>query len=165
MIHSFFKRSDLGNPRLAIKQIAAFVFGYGFRPFMLIHTDCTKVPPCLLIIRRRVVQHCVDSYLPLWPPLMFLVLPFSQSRFYPSTNFWSCDYESWHDNLPTYRFIGVLCSPLRFPSQVSRWPRAWDYTPAACYADLFYALTGALRIWLCSIGICKLLENSCKMSG
>ena len=96
-----------------------FIVGYGFRPFMLMHTDCTLVSLLPVIFSDEDVQRNGYSCLPLRPPQMSLGLPFSQYRLYPHMNF-GLAAQSWHDNLPTRSFTVVLLSPLGFPIQVSR---------------------------------------------
>ena len=61
----------------------------------------------------------------------YWAVTFNQCRLYPHMNF-GLAAQSWHDNLPTHSVTVVLLSPLGFPIQVSRWPQAWNLTPAAC---------------------------------
>ena len=64
-----------------------FIVGYGFRPFMLIHTGCTLVSLLPVIFSGGDVQRNGYSCLPLRPPQMSLGLPFNQCRLYPYMNF------------------------------------------------------------------------------
>lgn len=96
-----------------------FIVGYGFRPFMLIHTGCTLVSLLPVIFSGGDAQRNGCSCLPLRPPQMSLGLPFNQCRLYPHMNF-GLAAQSWHDNLPTRSFTVVLLSPLGFLIQVSR---------------------------------------------
>ena len=82
-----------------------FIVGYGFRPFMLIHTGCTLVSLLSVIFSDGDAQRNG--------------LPFNQYRLYPHMNF-GLAAQSWHDNLPTHSFTVVLLSPSGFPIQVSR---------------------------------------------
>ena len=83
-----------------------FIVGYGFRPFMLIHTGCTLVSLLPVIFSGGDVQRNGYSCLPLRPPQMSLGLPFNQCRLYPYMNF-GLAAQSWHDNLPTRSFTVV----------------------------------------------------------
>ena len=96
-----------------------FIVGYGFRPFMLIHTGRALVSPLPVIISGADARCNGYSCLPLQPPQMPFGLPFNQYRLYPHMNF-GLAAQSWHDNLPTRSFTVVLLSPLGFPIQVSR---------------------------------------------
>ena len=67
-----------------------FTVGYGFRPFMLIHTGCALASLRTIVFSAGDTQRNGDSCLPLRPPQMSLGLPFNQFRLYPCVNFWSC---------------------------------------------------------------------------
>ena len=95
-----------------------FIVGYGFRPFMLIHTGCTSVSLLPVIFSGGDAQRSGYSCLPLRPPQMSLGLPFNQCRLYPHMNF-GLAAQSWHDNLPTHSVTVVLLSPLGFPSRLA----------------------------------------------
>ena len=94
-----------------------FIVGYGFRPFMLMHTGRILVPLLPVIFSGGDMRRNGFSCLPLRPPQMSFGLPFNQFRFYPLMNF-GLTAQSWHDNLPTRSFTIVLLSPLGFPARL-----------------------------------------------
>lgn len=94
-----------------------FIVGYGFRPFMLMHTGRILVPLLPVIFSGGDMRRNGFSCLPLRPPQMSFGLPFNQFRFYPLMNF-GLAAQSWHDNLPTRSFTIVLLSPLGFPARL-----------------------------------------------
>ena len=95
-----------------------FIVGYGFRPFMLIHTGCTSVSLLPVIFSGGDAQRSGYSCLPLRPPQMSLGLPFNQCRLYPHMNF-GLAAQSWHGNLQTCSFTVMLLSPLGFPARLA----------------------------------------------
>ena len=107
-----------------------FIVGYGFRPFMLIHTGCTSVSLLPVIFSGGDAQRSGYSCLPLRPPQMSLGLPFNQCRLYPHMNF-GLAAQSWHGNLPTCSFTVMLLSPLGFPARL-----AVDHRPETSHLPL-----------------------------
>ena len=95
-----------------------FIVGYGFRPFMLIHTGCTSVSLLPVIFSGGDAQRSGYSCLPLRPPQMSLGLPFNQCRLYPHMNF-GLAAQSWHDNLPLTALRSCYCPLWVSPSRLA----------------------------------------------
>ena len=100
-----------------------FIVGYGFRPFMLIHTGCTSVSLLPVIFSGGDAQRSGYSCLPLRPPQMSLGLPFNQCRLYPHMNF-GLAAQSWHDNLPTHLWVSPSRLAVDHRHETSRLPLA-----------------------------------------